>query len=176
MKDAFAEDLSDFIRNGKLDAYELTDEELADFLEVWRWAAWRRRTLPSGPDADIVDTALQFQAMMQQTHGVEVDYNTFLLLRQELEPLMYLRILRELRRALLYFLQPRNLVALVRTLARAPLRADRAAGRLAHLPEGLSPRGHAPDRRPRARPAPAQILASRRARYAGQAHLAAIRQ
>ncbi len=118
MKDAFAEDLSDFIRNGKLDAYELTDDELAAFLEVWRWAVWRQRTLPTGPDADVVDAAQQFQTMMKQTHGVEVDYNTLLLLRQELEPLMYLRVLRELRRAICYFLQPRNLIALFRTRAR----------------------------------------------------------
>lgn len=119
MKDAFVEDLSDFIRNGRLDAYELTDEELADFLEVWRWATWRQRTQPTGPDADIVDAAQQFQAQMRQRHGVEVDYNTLLLLRQELEPLMYLRILREVRRALGYFLQPQNWRALFRSLARA---------------------------------------------------------
>lgn len=119
MKDAFADDLSDFIRNGKLDAYELTDEELAEFLEVWRWSVWRRRTQPTGPDADVADATYQFQNVMQREHGVEVDYNTLLLLRQELEPLMVLRILREFRQALFYFLQPRNLPALFRSLARA---------------------------------------------------------
>lgn len=119
MKDAFADDLSDFIRNGKLDAYELTDSELAEFLEVWRWTVWRRRTQPSGPDADIVEAAQQFQAVMRDEYGVEVDYNTLLLLREELEPLMYLRVLRDLRRALVYFLQPRNLVNLLRVVGRA---------------------------------------------------------
>jgi hypothetical protein len=119
MKDAFAEDLSDFIRNGKLDAYELTNAELAEFLEVWRWMVWRRRTLPSGPDADIVEVAQQLQALMRDEYGVEVDYNTLLLLREELEPLMHLRVLRDLRRAVAYFLQPRNLLSLLRVMSRA---------------------------------------------------------
>lgn len=118
MKGAFAEDLSDFIRNGKLDAYELTDEELSEFLEVWRWSAWRQRTQPSGPDADISAAAQQFQAMMRRQHGVEVDYNTLLLLREELEPLMYWRVLREIRRALTFFLNPANIMKLLRVMAR----------------------------------------------------------
>ncbi|MFO7323182.1 MAG: hypothetical protein DIU68_015750 [Chloroflexota bacterium] len=118
MRDAFCEDLSDFIRNDKLDAYELTDDELAQFLEVWRWATWRRRTRPNAVDADIADAVQQLQTSMMEQYGVEVDYNTLLLLRQELEPLMYWRILAEFRRALVYFLHPRNLLSLLKTLRR----------------------------------------------------------
>jgi hypothetical protein len=118
MKDAYSDDLSDFIRNGKLDGYELTDEELAHFLEVWRWAIWSRRNEPSGPDHDIIDATQRLQSHMAQDYQVEVDYNTLLLLRQELEPLMYLRVLRDFPRALGYFLRPRNLLALFRSIVR----------------------------------------------------------
>jgi hypothetical protein len=119
MKDAFVDDLRDFIRNGKLDAYELTDSELAEFLEVWRWAVWRRRTQPSGPDADIVEATTHVQTLLRQQYGVDVDYNTLLLLREELEPLMYWRVLHDLRRALGFFLQPSNLLRLWRVWQRA---------------------------------------------------------
>jgi hypothetical protein len=118
MQDAYADDLSDFIRNGKLDCYELTDEELARFLEVWRWSIWTRLSDPSGPDHDVLDVAHHLEMHMARHHGVEVDYNTLLLLRQEIEPLMYLRVLYNLPHALLYFLDPRNLLHLFRSLRR----------------------------------------------------------
>jgi hypothetical protein len=119
MRDIYADDLSDFIRNGKLDGYELTDEELAQFLEVWRWTVWTRYGTPSVPDHTIVDAVQHLQAHMEQRYGVEVDYNTLLLLREELEPLMYMRVLWDIKRVVLYFLRPRNMLLLLRTLSRA---------------------------------------------------------
>lgn len=119
MKDAYADDLSDFIRNGKLDGYELTDEELAQFLEVWRWSMWTRYGTPSVPEHNINDAVHRLQAHMLQCYGVEVDYNTMLIMRQELEPLMYLRVWWDMRRVLLFFLKPQNWLALVRSVIRA---------------------------------------------------------
>ena len=118
MQDAYSDDLSDFIRHGRLDGYELTDEELARFLEVWRWTVWTRRSQPSGPDFDVVDAVTRLQTHLDKTYGVEVEYNTLLLLRQELEPLMYWRVLANTPRALFYFLRPRNLLALIRGIRR----------------------------------------------------------
>lgn len=126
MRDAYVDDLSDFIRHHKLDCYELTDDELTEFLEVWRWAAWRRRTQPNSPDADVMDATTRLRMHLAHNHNVEVDYNTLLLLRQELEPLMHLRILRDVPRALLYFLHPRNLLKVLRSVRRAK-RYDRLA-------------------------------------------------
>jgi hypothetical protein len=42
---------------------------------------------------------------MAQAHNVEVEYNTALLLKQEIEPLVYLRTLLDLPKALFYFLR-----------------------------------------------------------------------
>ncbi|PJF26743.1 MAG: hypothetical protein CUN53_06695, partial [Phototrophicales bacterium] len=74
MKEAYRDDLSDFIRYGKLDAYELTDEELARLLEVWRWAEWKRRTHPTAIDYDIIDAAKRLQARLARERNVEVEY------------------------------------------------------------------------------------------------------
>jgi hypothetical protein len=112
MPDAYRDDLTDFIRHHRLDAYELTDDELAAFLEVWRWSLWMNHREPSIPDADVLDAARQLQRRMAHEHNVEVDYNTLLLLKQEAEPLMHLRVLRAVPRAVLYFLRLRGLWAL----------------------------------------------------------------
>ncbi len=118
MRDAYSDDLSDFIRHGTLDCYELTDEELARFLELWRWTVWTRRNQPSGPDFEVVDAVTRLQDHLDKAYGVEIEYNTMLLLRQELEPLMYMRVLANVPRAIGYFLRPRNLLALARSLRR----------------------------------------------------------
>lgn len=116
MRDAYCDDLSDFIRNQKLDCYELTDDELTHFFEVWRWTVWRRRR--DGADADVLDATHHLQAHMAQSYRVNVDYNTLLLLRQEAEPLMHWRVLTQVWAALLYFLNPAHLPLLWRTIRR----------------------------------------------------------
>lgn len=118
MSDVFRDDLSDFIRYHKLDAYELTDEELAAFLDVWRWSVWTTRNQPSAPDADVLDVVRDIQRRMAHEHNVEVDYNTILLLKQEAESLMHLRVLYAVPRAVLYFLRVRGLWALVQSIRR----------------------------------------------------------
>ncbi len=112
LQDALHDDLTDFVRHGRLDAYELTDEELAQMLEVWRWSVWRRMQRPSAPDHDIIEQSQRLQRWLAHEHNLEVEYNTALLLKQELEPLMYLRILLSVPRALAYFLSPRRFLAL----------------------------------------------------------------
>jgi hypothetical protein len=145
-------DLSEFARYGKLDAYELTDDELARLLELWRWTAWIHRTTPSGPDHDILNEAHNLQRRLAQTHNIEMEYNTALLLKQELEPLMYLRVLLDVKRALRYFLRPRGMVALFRALRQvaryrklAPVR-DRQRGGYGYPRTALEQfRGRSPD-------------------------------
>jgi hypothetical protein len=119
MKEAYRDDLSDFVRYGKLDAYELTDEELARLLEVWRWSAWKRRTHPTSIDRDIIAAAQQLQARLAHERGVEVEYNTALLLKAEIEALMFARALLDFPRALAYFLHPRRWLSLLQALIRA---------------------------------------------------------
>jgi hypothetical protein len=119
MGEAYRDDLSDFIRHGKLDAYELTDEELARLLEVWRWSVWTRHTQPSPIDHDISAAACHLQARLACERNVEVEYNTALLLKAELEPLMMLRALSCFPRALAYFLHPKRWLALLRGMVRA---------------------------------------------------------
>ncbi|MCA9903220.1 MAG: hypothetical protein KC547_05130 [Anaerolineae bacterium] len=118
LPDAVHDDLTDFVRHGSLDAYELTDDELAQMLEVWRWSAWRRMHRPSAPDHDIIEQSQRLQRRLAHEHNLEVEYNTTLLLKQELEPLMHLRILLSVPRALIYFLRPRRILALWLTLRR----------------------------------------------------------
>ena len=111
MPNFYRDDLIDFTRYGKLDAYELTDEELAHMLEVWRWSVSQGRSSP----ADDVRAATQrLQRHLARAHKVEVEYNTTLLLKQEAEPLMYLRVLLDVPKALVYFL--RNGGALIRAI------------------------------------------------------------
>jgi hypothetical protein len=119
MKEAYQDDLSDFVRYGKLDAYELTDEELARLLEVWRWSEWKRRTHPTSIDHDIITAAQQLQARLARERDVEVEYNTALLLKAEIEALMFARALLDFPRALAYFLHPRRWLSLLRALIRA---------------------------------------------------------
>lgn len=112
-------DLSEFARYGKLDAYELTDEELARLLELWRWTAWKHRTTPSGPDHDILDEVQALQRDLAQKQNIETEYNTILLLKQELEPLMYLRVLLDVPKAVRYFLRPQGWLKLIQALRQA---------------------------------------------------------
>jgi hypothetical protein len=102
MADFYRDDLVDFTRYGRLDAYDLTDEELARLLEVWRWSVWKER---SSPADDVRASAQRLQRHLAQTCNVEVEYNTALLLKQEVEPLIYLRVLLDLPKALCYFLR-----------------------------------------------------------------------
>lgn len=150
MRDAV--DLTEFARYGKLDAYELTDDELARLLELWRWTAWTHRNTPSGPDHDILDEAHRLQRQLARENNMEMEYNTALLLKQELEPLMHLRVLLDVPKALRYFLRPRGLLALFRALLQArryraiiPVR-DRQHGGVGYPRARLDKyRGRAPD-------------------------------
>jgi hypothetical protein len=145
-------DLSDFARHGKLDAYELTDEELARLLELWRWTAWTHRNTPSGPDHDILDEAQRIQRVMAREHNMEVEYNTALLLKQELEGLMHLRVLLDIPKVLRYFLCFRGVIAFFRALVQArryreiaPMR-DRVQGDVGYPRRALEAyNGRAPD-------------------------------
>ncbi len=113
MQDVYHDDLRDFVRYGKLDAYELTDEELARLLDVWRWSVWTKRT---GPDFDVHDLTFRLERRLMRQFDVEVEYNTRFALKHELEPLMYLRVLLDLPRALWYFANPRRWRALVQSI------------------------------------------------------------
>ncbi|MBI1258289.1 MAG: hypothetical protein GC204_12520 [Chloroflexi bacterium] len=105
------DDLSDFARYGRLDAYELTDDELARMLEVWRWSLGRH---DGSPDEDVRAAAQGLQRQLARAYNVEVEYNTALLLKQEIEPLIYLRTLLHVPQALGYFV--RHAPALIRAL------------------------------------------------------------
>jgi hypothetical protein len=98
----YRDDLSDFTRYGKLDAYELTDEELAHLLEVWRWSVGRQTC---APEDEVRAASQRLQRQLARTRNVEVEYNTALLLKQEIEPLIYLRTLLNAGRAVAYFLR-----------------------------------------------------------------------
>jgi hypothetical protein len=99
--DFYREDLADFTRYGRLDAFELTDEELAQMLEVWRWSVARRSSAPAD---EVRAAAQQLQRGLARTRNVEVEYNTTLLLKQEAEALIHLRSLANALHALGYFL------------------------------------------------------------------------
>ncbi|MDZ4764191.1 MAG: hypothetical protein SGI73_06525 [Chloroflexota bacterium] len=114
MNETYQDDLSDFVRYRKLDAYELTDEELAAMLEVWRWTQWMARNQPSTLDYDVIDATQRFQRHLARDKNVEVEYNTALLLKSEIEPLMILRLLFSVPRVLGYCLNPRRWWALLR--------------------------------------------------------------
>ena len=111
MADFYRDDLVDFTRYGKLDAYELTDDELAAMLEVWRWSVDQQRASPMD---DVRAVGQRFQRQLARARNVEVEYNTTLLLKEEIEPLIYLRVLLDLPKALIYFL--RNGGALIRAI------------------------------------------------------------
>jgi len=116
MNEVYGDDLLEFVRYGKLDGYELTDDELGQLLEVWRWSVWTRRRMPSGPDYDVLEATRQLQRRLARNHNIEVDYNTALLLKQEIEPLMHLRVLLDLPRAILYFISFGGLRALLKSI------------------------------------------------------------
>ena len=101
MADYYRDDLLDFVRYGKLDAYELNDEDLAALLEVWVWSVERERTSPAD---DVREISCRLQRHLARVHNIEVEYNTALLLKQEIEPLIYLRALLDLPKAIAYFL------------------------------------------------------------------------
>lgn len=112
----YHDDLRDFIRHGKLDAYELTDDELARFLELWRWGVYHRRNEPSAADYDTFDAVERLEQHLYHTYGVTVEYNTRLLLRQELEAFVHLNLVLQGWRSLWYFLRPDRIFALVRSV------------------------------------------------------------
>ncbi|MEO8396387.1 MAG: hypothetical protein ABI700_25565 [Chloroflexota bacterium] len=111
MANFYKDDLIDFTRYGKLDAFELTDEELVHMLEVWRWSVGSH---DGSPDEDVRAAAQCLQRHLARAHNVEVEYNTALLLKQEIEPLIYMRALLHVPQALGYFL--RHAPALIRAL------------------------------------------------------------
>ncbi len=101
MDEFYRSDLKDFARHGVLDAYELTDEDIAHLLEVWRWSVWTERDDVS----DEVRAALAtLQRHLANNHNIEVEYNTAMLLKETAEPLLYLRVLRDFPDAILYFI------------------------------------------------------------------------
>lgn len=104
-------DLKDFARYGKLDAYELTDEEVAHLLDVWRWSVW---TSHGEPADDVREACYQLQRHLARNYNVEVEYNTAHLLKQEIESLIYLRALLNAPKALWYFV--RRFGAFIRAL------------------------------------------------------------
>lgn len=134
MREGFPEDLRDFIRNGALDAYELTDEEIARMLEVWRWGVWRERAALHTAERDVRESTQRLQRHLARTYNIEVEYNTAFLLKQEIEALMFLRTLRDVPRAIAYFLRPTRWFAL--------LRAHRRAKRYEHLPPAADGHGN----------------------------------
>src|SRR4051812_4038502 len=101
MANFYKDDLIDFTRYGKLDAYELTDEELAHMLEVWRWSVGRH---DGSPDEDVRAAAQCLQRPLAPAHNVEVEYTPALLLKQEIEPLISLRALLPAPQALAFSL------------------------------------------------------------------------
>ncbi len=101
-EDFLRADLQDFARYGKLDAYELTDEELAHLLEVWRWSVWTGRGAPAD---EVRATTYQLQRELARLHNIEVEYNTAHLLKQEIEPLLHLHALINAPKALWYLLK-----------------------------------------------------------------------
>jgi hypothetical protein len=142
----FRPDLKDFTRYGTLDAYELTDEEIAALLEVWRWTSWRTRETPAD---EVRDRVAALQRQLAHTSDVEVEYNTAGLLKGAIEPLIYLRVLVDLPRALLWF--ARHPLALARALlaVRRLRRVQPARGQngepLGYPIESLPPHLYAPD-------------------------------
>lgn len=145
MNDHLRSDLKDFARYGTLDAYELTDEEIAELLEVWRWSVWTER---SSPHDDVRAAVATLQRHLAQHHDVEVEYNTAMLLKQEIEPLVFLRVIHELPGAVLYFLRhPLELIRAMRHARRvnvAPVRNHNGEP-LGYPRERLPKHLHAPD-------------------------------
>lgn len=107
-------DLRDFARYGVLDAYELTDEEIAALLEVWRWAVWNARESPSD---EVREAVVTLQRHLAHAHDIEVEYNTAGLLKTSIEPLIYLRVLRDLPEAIAYFVT--HPLAFIRAIVQA---------------------------------------------------------
>lgn len=145
MSEHYQTDLKDFARYGVLDAYELTDEEIAALLEVWRWAFWTERSCPSD---EVRDAVVRLQRHLAQVYDTEVEYNTAMLLKQEIEPLVHLRVLRDLPKAFQYFLRhPLELVRAMLHVGRAqvpPLRGQDGEP-LGYPREQLPKKLHAPD-------------------------------
>jgi hypothetical protein len=98
--------LEQFARYGRLDAYELTDEEIARLLEVWRYEIWRDGARTQLSDRQILDAVKSLQRRLAYEHDIEIEYNTLLLLKTEIEPLANYAVLRDGLRALCWFLHP----------------------------------------------------------------------
>ncbi|MBK8022101.1 MAG: hypothetical protein IPK19_11910 [Chloroflexi bacterium] len=133
------------MRYGTLDAYELTDEEVVALLEVWRWTVWTERDTPAD---DVRAALIRLQRHLAKEFDTEVEYNTAVLLKQEIEPLLYLRVLRDIPAAILYFVT--HPVELVRAMLHArradvpPLRGQNGEP-LGYPRHRLSTRLRAPD-------------------------------
>ncbi|MBW4438611.1 MAG: hypothetical protein KME04_15830 [Pleurocapsa minor GSE-CHR-MK-17-07R] len=111
--------MADFARFGSLDAYDLTDDELAQMLELWRWTVWKAAHQPSAVDHDILQAVQAFQRQLAEKHDLDMEYNTALLLKQELEPLMHFRALRMFPAAMWYFVRRLNPLVFLRAWHRA---------------------------------------------------------
>jgi|GEM_PF-838609 hypothetical protein len=114
-----AAQLTDFARYGILDAYELNDKDLAHLLELWRWTAWTERTTPSSVDHDILDAVHRLQQRLADQHGIDMEYNTAALFKQEIEALMFWCTLRSAPAALWYFVRRVRVWALIRAIRRS---------------------------------------------------------
>jgi hypothetical protein len=111
--------MAEFARFGTLDAYDLTDDELAQMLELWRWTVWKAAHQPSAVDHDILNAVQAFQRQLAEKHDIDMEYNTALLLKQELEPIMHMRALRAFPSAIWYFVRRLNPLVFLRAWYRA---------------------------------------------------------
>lgn len=145
-------DLHEFARRDLLDAYELTDRELAEMLEVWRWGVWQSHSQPTPTDHDILAATDDLRRQLAHQHNLDIEYNTLYLLRSEIEPTLHLRALEAGWAALVYFAHPSRWLSFARTLWRArryrrtpPVPEEKSAALLyPRAPLSLT-RLHAPD-------------------------------
>jgi hypothetical protein len=150
--DGVDSDLHEYARREQLDAYELTDRELAELLEVWRWRVWHTHTRPTPTDRDAAEAVRALRRQLAREHDLDLDYNTFYLLREECTPLLHLRALWAGYDALVWFAHPRRWPLFWRTLwrawrcARTPSVPEEAAPHLLYPRDRLErARLHAPD-------------------------------
>lgn len=109
-----AAQMTDFVRYGMLDAYELNDDDLAQMLELWRWTVWMRANQPNGIDHDVLEAVHSLQRKLAQNQNADLEYNTAILLKQDIEALMYLRCLFNAPRAVWYFARRMRVFTLMR--------------------------------------------------------------
>jgi hypothetical protein len=80
---------------------------------------WRKRNQPTAPDFDVLEASRKIQRQLAAKYNIEVEYNTTLLMKQEIEPLMYLRVLLDVPKAIAYFVRPSRWLPLVRAFRQA---------------------------------------------------------